>query len=51
MDYGGNEVGRRKGVEEVGLTWTEPVALVWFVLFLVSFVSGRFVTRSALLLN
>ena len=30
VSYGGPEVGRRKGVEEVVAVWTESV-LVWFV--------------------
>ena len=29
--YGGQEVGRRKGAEEVVVIWADSVALVWFV--------------------
>ncbi len=29
--YGGPEVGRRKGAEEVVVIWADSVALVWFV--------------------
>jgi hypothetical protein len=29
--YGGQEVGRRKGAEEVAAIWACSVALVWFV--------------------
>ena len=28
--YGGQEVGRRKGVEEVVVIWAESLTLVWF---------------------
>ena len=31
VTYGGQEVGRRKGTEEVVVIWVDSVDLVWFV--------------------
>ena len=31
VPYGGQEVGRRKGIEEVVVIWDDSVVLVWFV--------------------